>query len=200
MNKDGIIYTIVFTFLGTFVFVFLLSLANQQTKPMVEANQKNAFYTAILRAANLYEEEADPQQLFEDYFPGADIEEDQSFITQVRGVEIRVYPFSGSGLWGTVNGVLAVNRRVDRIVGLELISHSETPGLGGRIDEDWFKDQFRDEFIPAAGIQVNKGTGGADTDNENGQVDGITGASLTSQSIEVMVNQTIETIRQEGGN
>lgn len=199
MKKDGIVYTVLFTFVGTFLFVFLLSLANQSTKTMVEANQRNAYYKALLGAAGLYTQGEDPQQQFERYFPGADIQGGTSFETRINQSVIKVYPFSGSGLWGTVEGVLAVNNSVDRIVGLELVRHSETPGLGGRIDEDWFKDQFRGEYIPLEGIQVNKGTGGADRDPGNGEVDGITGASLTSQSIEVMVNQAIAAIRQEGG-
>ncbi len=30
-----------------------------------------------------------------------------------------------------------------RILGLAFLRHSETPGLGGRITEDWFLEQFR---------------------------------------------------------
>ena len=78
------------------------------------------------------------------------------------------------------------------IVGLDIISHSETPGLGGRIEEDWFKEQFRGELIPPGGVRVMKGEGGMDLDQGNGMVDGVTGASLTSAAMETIVNDEID--------
>ncbi|MDF1568486.1 MAG: FMN-binding protein, partial [Spirochaetaceae bacterium] len=86
---------------------------------------------------------------------------------------------------------------LSQIIGLDVISHSETPGLGGRIEEDWFKDQFREEQIGPDGITVRKGEGGVDDDKENSTVDGITGASLTSAAMEVIINNEIEYLRQE---
>ncbi len=74
----------------------------------------------------------------------------------------------------------------------------ETPGLGGRIDEAWFKEQFKGEYA-ANGIVVKHGGSGGDTDPDNGQVDGITGASRTSDSIQVIVNQQIDKIKIELG-
>ncbi|MCK5735709.1 MAG: FMN-binding protein, partial [Spirochaetaceae bacterium] len=67
----------------------------------------------------------------------------------------------------------------------------------GRIEEDWFKDQFRGEVIPENGITVRKGEGGSDKDPDNGVVDGVTGASLTSTAMEVIVNNQIAELRKE---
>ena len=115
----------------------------------------------------------------------------------INGNILLVKQFSGQGLWGTVTGVIAVNRDVSRIIGLDIISHEETPGLGGRIEEDWFKDQFRGEAIPDSGIKVKKGEGGSDNNPDNGIVDGVTGASLTSAAMEVIVNNQIAELRKE---
>jgi len=199
MNKDGFIYTVVFTFIGAFVFVFGLSLANGVTRPLVEANQKIDFYTALLTAAGI-ETDGDVEEAFEEKFPGVNEEETELFQTTVDGETVLIRRFSGSGLWGTITGVLAVNEEIDRIQGLDIISHNETPGLGGRIEEQWFIDQFRNESIASGSITVKKGTGeGGDQNSENQQVDGITGASLTSKSMETIVNNTIELIKDEKG-
>ncbi|MDT8298577.1 MAG: FMN-binding protein, partial [Spirochaetaceae bacterium] len=115
----------------------------------------------------------------------------------VGGRDVMVKQFQGNGLWGTITGVLAVDSSLSQIIGLDVISHSETPGLGGRIEEDWFKDQFREEQIGPDGITVRKGEGGVDDDKENSTVDGITGASLTSAAMEVIINNEIEYLRQE---
>lgn len=202
MNKDGFIYTVIFTFIGAFAFVFLLSLANNSTAEIVKANQKVAFYGAILRSAGLETEGKDVQKEFDKNFPGMTDEEVDAtdlFHTLVDGESVLIRRFSGSGLWGTVTGVLAVDEEVEHILGIEITSHSETPGLGGRIEEEWFKNQFRNEAIPEGTITVRKGTGNIDSDSGNATVDGITGASLTSKSIEVIVNQTIELIKTEKG-
>ncbi|PIE04937.1 MAG: hypothetical protein CSA76_01630 [Spirochaetales bacterium] len=82
------------------------------------------------------------------------------------------------------------------MAGLDIISHSETPGLGGRIEEDWFKQQFRNEKIGTNGITVRKGEGGSDKDPDNSRVDGVTGASLTSASMEKIINDEIEVFRR----
>ena len=37
-----------------------------------------------------------------------------------------VLPMSGSGLWGTIYGYLAVSSDLGKIIGIDFISHSET--------------------------------------------------------------------------
>jgi len=196
MKKDGFLYTVIFTFIGTFVFVLALSFANESTREIVEANQEVAFYKALLDAAGI-EYGDNVQEAYNQAFPGVNPEETQLFTTQKNGQEIWIRRFSGSGLWGTITGVLALNDKADRIVGMEIITHNETPGLGGRIEEDWFINQFTGEYIGSGKLVVNKGTGGADSDHENQEVDGVTGASLTSKSMQTIINQTIELIKKE---
>jgi len=51
--------------------------------------------------------------------------------------------FSGPGLWGEITMALAIANDLETIAGIEIISQNETPGLGGRIVESWFKNQFK---------------------------------------------------------
>lgn len=198
MNKESFLYVVIFTFVVAFVFVFIIALADNATSERVAQNQKLVTAQAFLNAIGELESDgAAALSTFSNLFGG--IEGESIARTEVRGEKLLVKQFSGKGLWGTVTGVIAVNDSVSRIIGLDIISHSETPGLGGRIEEDWFKDQFRGEAVPADGLKVRKGEGGSDTDPDNGVVDGVTGATGTSTSMEVIVNNELEALRKEAG-
>jgi len=208
MNKNNFFYTVIFTFAASFFFVFFLSLADSLTTEKTAANTKISFYSAFLKSAGIeFKDKKQTEKLFQEYFPDAAerVKNDSGEFVKtikaaVNGEELVLKLFSGSGLWGTITGVIAVTPDLKTIKGLEIISHNETPGLGGRIDEQWFKDQFRGEKIasPDAAIRVRKGSGGSDADPSNSEVEGITGASLTSASIQTIVNNVIAGLEKEG--
>ena len=199
MNKESIIYVVVFTAFTAFVFVFLIAWADVSTAERVARNQELVTAQAFLNAVGRPEAEREAAlKAYEEFFGSA--KGSSAVRASMDGEEILIKQFSGMGLWGTVTGVLATDAEVKRIVGIDIISHSETPGLGGRIEQDWFKNQFRGERIPPEGIVVRKGQGGADEDSENGQVDGITGATGTSTSMAVMLNREIAGLRKEVGS
>ncbi len=198
MKKDGLLYTVVVSVISAFLFVFLLSLAYGATKGKVEENQRLIEARAYLVAAGIeVDEDMDIEASFNSSYPNFDIESTYQKTT-VNGKAVVVSPFQGNGLWGTITGVIGMTSDLQRIVGFEIVSHVETPGLGGRIDEAWFKEQFKGEYA-ANGIVVKHGGSGGDTDPDNGQVDGITGASRTSDSIQIIVNQQIDKIKIELG-
>lgn len=199
MNKESILYVVLFTAFTAFVFVFLISWADVSTAELVAKNQELVTAQAFLNAVGRPEEDRDAAlKAYEEFFGSAT--GDSAVRASLEGEEILITRFSGMGLWGTVTGVLATDASVQRIVGIDIISHSETPGLGGRIEQDWFKNQFRGERILPEGIVVRKGQGGADEDRDNGYVDGITGATGTSTSMAVMLNAKIADLRREAGS
>jgi Na+-transporting NADH:ubiquinone oxidoreductase subunit C len=198
MKKDSLVYTVIVSVFSAFIFVFLLSLAYGATKGKVEENQKLTEARAYLVAAGISVEEGiDIEETFNSNFPDFDSNELWQK-TVVNGTSVIVSPFQGNGLWGTITGVIGMTANLERVVGFEIVSHVETPGLGGRIDESWFKEQFRGEYA-VNGIEVQHGGSGGDTDPDNGRVDGITGASRTSDSIQVIINQQIDMLRSELG-
>ncbi|MDA3810667.1 MAG: FMN-binding protein [Spirochaetaceae bacterium] len=200
MNKDQLYYTVTITAISTFIFVLLLSLANNATKAKVEENNRLIEAKAYLTAAGVtLTEEMDYEALFNTVYP--DFNKEKSYQTaNVSGKSIIVSPFQGNGLWGTIRGILGISTDLQRIIGIEIISHVETPGLGGRIDEPWFKNQFRGEFV-GDGLIVRHGGSGGDKNPDNGIVDGITGASRTSDSIQKIINLQIKKLKSDmGGN
>jgi Na+-transporting NADH:ubiquinone oxidoreductase subunit C len=106
-------------------------------------------------------------------------------------------PFAGQGLWGPIKGFLALKPDLKTIHGVTFHEQEETPGLGGEIGADWFRDQFKGKSIEDAqgkrGIRIRRG-GGATGPNE---VDAITGATMTSERVEEMLNAAVARIAGE---
>ena len=70
--------------------------------------------------------------------------------------------------------------------GITFYAHKETPGLGGEVEKPWFQNnfvgkRFIDENGNLVGIKVVKGK--ADP-NSQYEVDGISGATITSKGLE----------------
>ncbi|MBD3237377.1 MAG: hypothetical protein GF330_11775, partial [Candidatus Eisenbacteria bacterium] len=59
---------------------------------------------------------------------------------RIRGYAVRI---GGQGFWAPIEGWLALQPDLTETQGIVFLKHSETPGLGGRITEDAFRDQFR---------------------------------------------------------
>ncbi len=184
----------------SFAFVTVLAFANDSTREQVQLNQELARQRAILNALGIeYAGPEDVQAKFDDITV---VNENGTELYQAEkdGYTAIAKEFSGSGLWGTIRGILAVQEDLDRTVGIEIIEHNETPGLGGRIDEPWFKEQLRDLRIVDETIQVS-GSGDGDEDKDNGEIDGITGATRTSDAMDGILSNEISTFQSIlGGN
>jgi Na+-transporting NADH:ubiquinone oxidoreductase subunit C len=103
--------------------------------------------------------------------------------------------FAGPGLWGPIKGFLAMDPELTMIKGLSFYEQEETPGLGGDIVKDWFLARFTGLSIRGAdgkpGIIIGSG---ADVPN---RVDGISGATMTCDKVQAMLNEAIRSIVEE---
>ncbi len=200
MNKQSLIYTVIFTFLASFVFVTVLAFANDSTREQVQLNQEVARQRAILNALGVdYDGPEDVLAKF-DELEIEDRDGIEFYMARKDDHTAIAKEFSGSGLWGTIRGILAVQEDLSRTVGIEIIEHNETPGLGGRIDEPWFKEQLRNLRIVDGTIDVG-GAGDGDEDKENGEIDAITGATRTSDAMRVILSNELSTFESVlGGN
>ncbi len=197
INKEGTIYTILFTFIVAFGFVLLLAMTDGLTAERIDLNQEIRRKQSVLNALGVsYESDQDVLQTYDQDVTLEEVNGVEIYRAQVEGATVFAKQFSNNGLWGTITGIIAVNEDVTRIRGLEIIAHNETPGLGGRIDEAWFKEQFRNERITDGTIRVTSGEGQGDPDPDNGEVDAIAGATRTSEYMEIIANEEIETLQE----
>ncbi|KKL53979.1 hypothetical protein LCGC14_2270000 [marine sediment metagenome] len=111
-------------------------------------------------------------------------------------VEAVAVPFAGPGLWGPIKGFLALDMDKETIVGITFYQQEETPGLGGEIVSPSFRRQFEGKTI--RDIKGNPGIlirrGGAKYPNG---VNAMTGATMTCDKVEAMLNIVINRIVQE---
>ncbi|MBT3275174.1 MAG: FMN-binding protein, partial [Spirochaetales bacterium] len=99
-----------------------------------------------------------------------------------------VFPAFGPGLWGEIEAVVGFDENLARITGVDFIKQNETPGLGARISEEWFRSQFRGKTGPFT--RVPEGT----ETTSDVEFDAITGATITSTAVENILNDTIEAV------
>ena len=97
-----------------------------------------------------------------------------------------VLPISGKGLWSTLYGYFAIDsRNYSTVRGITFYKHKETPGLGGEVSKKWFQSNFIGKEIyennNLNSVKVAK-AGYAD-ENSLYEVDGISGATITSNGV-----------------
>ncbi|WP_027966686.1 Na(+)-translocating NADH-quinone reductase subunit C [Halomonas halocynthiae] len=99
-----------------------------------------------------------------------------------------ILPIRGQGLWGLMRGYLSVQGDGNTIEGITFYSHSETPGLGGEVDNPNWKSQWDGKEVYAepgsleAAISLVKGGASSET-----EVDALSGATLTSNGVTNLV-------------
>jgi len=110
-----------------------------------------------------------------------------------------IMPISGKGLWSTIYGYLALEKDLVTVKGITFYQHGETPGLGGEIEKDWFKNNFKGKkILSSAGkivsITVVKGKveGKIPEDQTDHFVDGISGSTLTGNGLNQFLKEDLE--------
>lgn len=198
--KKSFIYPIIFMAVITIVFTSVLAFLNYKTIDAIEYNEKTDLRRTILYVFDIEPSSQDPEAIeetFKEYIEEEENEDRETIYSVKENDEITAYafPVNGIALWGTVEGFAAVSSDYDELLGLDFVSHSETPGLGGRIDEESFKKQFR-------GLDLDSEDGKYIVYNPapNGNVDSIAGATQTSDSVSKFVNKEIfEFIKKRKG-
>jgi Na+-transporting NADH:ubiquinone oxidoreductase subunit C len=195
-----------FMFLVTFAFTALVSGVKSLSDPRIRVNRETKRQSIILQVLGIPIPEDVGTAGLPAFFRGRvrEIQIGDRLLFQgleADGVTVRGYafPVGGAGFWGPISGMAAVDPRVTRLLGLAFISHSETPGLGGRISEAWFTNQFRGLALSPGGPDGRIFTlGPADEAGETpGRLDAVTGATNTSAAVEDFLNRDLNRFLRE---
>ncbi|MCQ2083710.1 MAG: NADH:ubiquinone reductase (Na(+)-transporting) subunit C [Bacteroidaceae bacterium] len=114
------------------------------------------------------------------------------FQAEVDGQTKYVIPMNGLGLWGVIWGYIALDEDRQTVYGVYFSHASETPGLGGEIAAPLFQSRFPGKIVTSDGqvaLQVLK-FGKADKTSAY-QIDGVTGATITSTGVNNMINKVL---------
>lgn len=199
MKKKSILYPIVFMTVLTAVITLALAFLNESTLATVKENEDLALRRKILYVFDLYDDKTSDDEvvkIFNDRVSEDNNSDGEIIYVLNDGSTPVAYavPFSGPGLWGSIIGYIGIDSDLSRITGLEFIVQNETPGLGGRISEAPYKEQFRN-------VEISKSSQNyvISRPAPGGNIDAVAGATQTSTYVQNMVNEGLAKFFSEGG-
>lgn len=193
-KKSSIVANTLVLVLVTFVAVLLLAVVNQVTKGPIEQAEidaRAAVYAAVYPNAENFAEIENSEALIEGSaelltnagYDGCFVN-DALAVTDASGA-VKGYVIaatSPSGYGGDVQ--IAIGISEGKLTGFDVVSQSETAGIGSKITEDSFKSQFAGK--PATALESTKS--GATEEN---QFDAISGATISTGAVNDAINAAI---------
>ncbi len=91
------------------------------------------------------------------------------------------------GFQDLVRVIFGYDAESKTILGMLVLEHKETPGLGDKIVKDMeFVGQFAESSTPLTGVKIGAGAGSRD------EIDMITGATISSRAVIRIINNALE--------
>jgi len=102
-----------------------------------------------------------------------------------------ILPIKGYGLWSTMYGFIALESDGQTVSSITFYEHGETPGLGGEIEnKKWQASWNGKQLADASGqtvLRLIKGTVSGNTPDAEHKIDGLAGATLTSNGVSNLI-------------
>jgi len=183
--------TVLFMAIATLVSVSAVSTVYLGTRERIQRNENLYRQRAIMRAAGLSVPAGDRQaaELFsrcaQKVAPAAGAT--PYYLVRdpdTRRLKAYVLPSQAPGLWGRISAVVGFAPDLKTLTGLEFTYQNETPGLGGKITEPRFKNQFGGKRGPFAL------RGGGKPDRT--EVEAVTGATISTRAVLQLLNSAVE--------
>lgn len=208
--RESPVYPVVFMVLITVVFVGVLAAFQQSTAKRVETLAQFKDQATVLRIFALPAGQ-DPYKLA----PATVNEAYRQFITKVNKADGSLdyylcrnvagdtlgygYEVYGKGLWSTIKAMIAVSPDRRTLLNLEIVSEVETPGLGARIEEPWFKAQFAGKQLFANGqpVQFSLVPESEKVAPNDNRVAMITGATISTRAVTDMITAKLKEIHPQ---
>jgi Na+-transporting NADH:ubiquinone oxidoreductase subunit C len=179
------VYPILFMVLITVVFISAISGIYLQTASLVEENETIYLKKAVLFSAGISipETNSEINRVYSEHVKEYMVD-GKPGVFEVEGGGSYAFRVTGPGLWGEIEALIGFDEDLKTMTGIDFIKQNETPGLGARIEEEWFKIQFRDKTPPFSLVREDKEDTGPD------EVNAITGATYTSNYVRDMINDS----------
>ncbi|MFW5782322.1 MAG: FMN-binding protein [Candidatus Muiribacteriaceae bacterium] len=84
-----------------------------------------------------------------------------------------VFKVSPAGYSSDLETIVGLDKNTD-VIGINIVSQKETPGLGAKCQEDWFRNQFSGKSVEELYLK---------NQSKDGKIDSITAATITSQAV-----------------
>ncbi len=194
------LFSIAYMFGLTFFFTALVSTIYEVNRERIAVNEGIKLQRVVLEVLGMKPEPGTPDKRVREIFESrVKVEEKEGrilyrgFAEDGKTLVGYAFPLYGPGFWGPLHGMVGVDPQLERVIGVSFYRHSETPGLGGRITEAWFRDQFAGKRLLPRGKEgkyfsfVPPGTARA-----QGDLDAITGATGTSRAVDRLLDENLK--------
>jgi Na+-transporting NADH:ubiquinone oxidoreductase subunit C len=194
--KQGRYFAVVYMFVLTAVLSTMLIGLERLTRQRVKANEQIAFERAVLAVFPQIKinSPAEIHPVFLRDFVLSDTA-GGAYEYQTSG-QLAGYalPFSGQGFWSNIRGVIGIQTDLKTITGIQFYEQAETPGLGARIVEPFFYEQFAQKSLTEGPMPVRIRPPNEAQAND---IAAITGATQTCVRLEKLLNEAIVQWRQK---
>lgn len=195
MNTNSNTYTIIYSAIIVVIVAFLLAFVSTSLKEKQEANVQLDIKKQILNSLNLRDLSDDAAEAkYKEVVKGEESVDGQKvFSCVVDGKTKYVIPMKGMGLWGPIYGYLAINDDKNTVFGAYFNHDSETAGLGAEIkDSRAWQNKFQGKKIFKEGSEGIALSVKKKVEDPATQVDAVTGATLTSDGVSLMIQEGLK--------
>lgn len=228
LNTNSNVYTIIYSVILVVIVAFLLAfvskgLENKQKENVALDKKKQILYALNIRDLN----DALAEQKYKEVVKSDNVLGEESidgnenhgfklnsgdykagklavFNCEVDGQVKYVIPVYGMGLWGAISGYVALDADKQTVFGAYFNHDSETAGLGAEIkdNEEWQKKFIGKKLFKEGANDIALSVMKT-VDDPATQVDAVTGATLTSDGVTLMLKDClgkyVEFLKSEGG-
>ena len=169
----------------------VLGFVNVTTRPIIRKNEVRKLRESVLESVHVSYEPDKLENKFESEITEKELDGRKFYFRYGEDGKLAEVAFqiSGSGFQGPISAIISLKPDLETIVGLEVLDHQETPGLGARITEDEFLQQFNGKVVRPELLVVKE------AGDDKNKVDAITGATRTSKAVQGIINDHVSKVR-----
>ena len=196
LNTNNNAYIIIYSVVLVLIVAFCLAFVYTSLKERQDANVALDIKKQVLASLDIrdFADDADAEAKYAAIVQKTDTVDAETksviYYCQLDGQQKYILYVKGMGLWGPIWGYIALNADKKTVYGAYFNHDSETAGLGAEIkDSKAWQDLFKGKTAVENGnvvLTVKKSTD-IKPEERNSAVDGVTGATLTSNGVDLML-------------
>lgn len=211
MNTNSNSYTIIYASIMVIIVAFLLAFISSSLKERQDKNVELDKMKQILSALNVKDVE-DAEATYNQHIKsdliidlngnvvsekgGFELEAQEDrlavFVCNVNGSTKYILPLYGKGMWDAIGGYLCLNDDKQTIYGAFFSHKGETPGLGAEIATEKFQERFTGKTAISNGEVKLAVVKNGKVKDSTCEVDGVSGGTVTSGCVSVMLQSYLE--------
>lgn len=211
MNTNSNSYTIIYASIMVIIVAFLLAFISSSLKERQDKNVELDKMKQILSALNVKDVE-DAEATYNQHIKsdliidlngnvvsekgGFELEAQEDrlavFVCNVNGSTKYILPLYGKGMWDAIGGYLCLNDDKQTIYGAFFSHKGETPGLGAEIATENFQERFTGKTAISNGEVKLAVVKNGKVKDSTCEVDGVSGGTVTSGCVSVMLQSYLE--------